>query len=388
MQIYFLSAEPESDEARELENRLRGKWSALQKIASLDAIRSRAQSEHGGRDRNFIIMPLLQGFTSFDRVVSVTDHLDSDYFLIFVSSEIAASNYKRLVRGERADWASLKDAPEEIEEIILRNLPGSSHRRAAGTKHKPIVVAFVPSAGGVGNATLALESAVRLKLDKRTRDRRICVLDLEMQTSHICDYLDIEPRLRLDEIINEPERLDKQLFELFVSHHSSGVDVLAAPRKRTSEIELNMNALDALFGMIAASYDILILDLPVPWRSWSPSIISVCDLVIVTGLNTVPGLRQVAGTLHSIKSADSANRQVVVALNRCEAGFLSGIARGDHINKVLGHEQVITVREGARSAIDSANTGIPMAVGQPSSRISKDIGALAELITKASQQVH
>lgn len=382
MQIYFLSTEPETVEARELESRLRGKWPALQKIASLDAIRGRTKSDDS-HEQNFIVIPMLQGFTSFDRIIEVTDRLERGFFLIFVSAEIAASDYKRLVRGERADWASLKEAPEEIEEIILGNQPSASHDAPAAPVHKPVVATFVPSAGGVGNATLALECAVWLKHDKKTRDLRVCVVDLEMQTSHICDYLDIEPRLRLDEIVSTPERLDKQLFDLFVSRHSSGVDVLAAPRKRASDIQLNMSALDALFEMISSSYDILILDLPVSWSSWTPSIVSASDVIIVTGLNTVPGLRQVADTLTSVRSAPSADGQVLVALNRCEASLLGGVARSDHIHKVIGGEEVVTVREDTKTAIASANTGIPMAVGQPSSRISKDIRALAELIARS-----
>ncbi|MEW6641885.1 MAG: AAA family ATPase [Pseudomonadota bacterium] len=388
MQMYFLSAEPETDEAKELESRLRSKWSTLQKIASLEALRGRMKSDHDGHEPNFIIIPVLQGFTSFDRIIEVTDHLESGFFLIFVSREISASNYKRLIRGERADWASLREAPEEIEEIILRNQPGASYHRPAVVKHRPVVVAFVPSAGGVGNATLSLEGAVGLKLDKKARDRRICLVDLEMQMSHICDYLDIEPRLRLNEIIDEPERLDKQLFDLFISHHSSGVDVLAAPRNRTNAVQLSMSALDALFEMIAASYDILILDLPVLWQGWTPNIVAASDLCIVTGLNTVPGLRLVADTLASVKSAASAGHEVVVALNRCDAGLLGGVARSDHIHKVLAGEKVVTVREDTKSAIASANTGVPMAVGQPSSKTSKDIRALVDLIAKVALHPH
>lgn len=388
MQIYLLSAEPETDEAKELESRLRSKWPTLQKIASLEAIRGRPKSDHDGHEPNFIIIPVLQGFTSFDRIIEVTDRLEGGFFLIFVSKEISASNYKRLIRGERADWASLREAPEEIEEIILRNQPGASYHRSAVVKHKPLVVTFVPSSGGVGNATLSIESAVWLKLNKKTRDRRICLVDLEMQMSHVCDYLDIEPRLGLNEIIGEPERLDKQLFDLFVSRHSSGVDVLAAPRNRTNHIPLSMSALDALLEMIAASYDILILDLPVLWQTWTPNIIAASDLGIVTGLNTVPGLRLVADTLASVKSAATAGHEVVVALNRCEAGLLGGVARGDHINKVLAGEKVVTVREDTKSAIASANTGVPMAVGQSSGKASKDIRALADLIAAASLQAH
>ena len=57
----------------------------------------------------------------------------------------------------------------------------------------PVVILVIPtrriSAGGVGNSTLAIETGIQLKAAKRTRGRRICLVDLDFQNSHVCDYL-------------------------------------------------------------------------------------------------------------------------------------------------------------------------------------------------------
>ena len=47
-------------------------------------------------------------------------------------------------------------------------------------------------------------------------------------TGACADYLDIEPRLNLNEIEPRPERLDRQLLEVMLSHHPSGLAVIAA----------------------------------------------------------------------------------------------------------------------------------------------------------------
>src|SRR5262249_61163098 len=116
------------------------------------------------------------------------------------------------------------------------------------------------------NATLAMETAVQFKRAKQTRNRRVCLLDLDLQASHICDYLDIEPRFHIEEIVQTPDRLDAQLFDLFVSRHeASGVDVLATPRNRRASVELDMAALDALFRFISEQYDLVIINVPAAW---------------------------------------------------------------------------------------------------------------------------
>ena len=357
----------------------------MQNLAKLDEVASRAakQATTQGPDKIFVIFPILAEATSLEGLITAAEQEHPGVFFIFVSKEISASDYKRLVRGGAADWVSLQCAPREIEEIISRGSriePTSSAAPGA----KPIIVAFVPSSGGVGNSTLALETAVQLKQDKQTRHRRVCVLDLDLQTSHLCDYLDIEARLQMREIVDDPDRLDAQLFDLFVSHHSSGVDVIASPRSRLDPLQLNLGALEALFGMIAQRYDLVIIDLVPQWSFWTPQIVTVCDLAIVSGLNTVAGLRQVAGTLEAVRTVEQVPAKIIVVLNRCESRLLGGIARGQHIKRILNQESVITVREDVTAAVQSVNTGIPITVSSPSSRIAKDMRPLTSLLASVT----
>src|SRR5215467_1811205 len=220
MQIYFFTAGIDSNELRELEDRIRSKLPNLQNLAALDELTRQIAHDKGRRNREpiYVICPVLNATSSLDRFVNIAEQEHRGVFLIFISKEISASDYKRLVRGGGADWASLQNAPQEILEIITRT--GQSETPSVDSKRvRPAIVAFVPSGGGVGNATLALETAVQIKLDKQTRGRRVCLLDLDLQTSHVCDYLDIEPRLQMREIVQDPDRLDAHLFDLFVSRH-------------------------------------------------------------------------------------------------------------------------------------------------------------------------
>ena len=378
MQIYLFTGGLQSDELIALEARLTSKFPGLHILVKLDELMQRGakQTPVGASDKVFVIFPILAESASLEGLIGAAEQEHPGIFFIFVSKEISASDYKRLVRHHVADWVSLQGAPEEIEEIISRE--GQTETTGGAPGAKPIIIAFVPSGGGVGNSTLALEAAVQLKQTKQSRDRRICLLDLDLQTSHVCDYLDIEPRLQMRDIVNDPARLDAQLFELFVSHHSSGVDVIASPRSRQDPLELNLGALEALFGMIAPRYDILIVDLPPQWCHWTPQIVSVCDGVVISGLNTVPGLRQVAGTLEAVRTV--VVDQITVVLNRCEGRLLGGVVRGQHIKRILSLETVITVRDDVAAAVESVNTGIPISLASPSSKIAKDIRPLAAML--------
>jgi pilus assembly protein CpaE len=248
MQVYFFTSGIESSELNELKARIQSKLPNLRKVAKLDDVTSRlSQNDAAAKnEQTYIIFPVL-AIESFDRIVNIAEQEHPGVFFIFISREISASDYKRLVRAGGADWVSVQGAPQEILDIISRTR--RTELRPGGQQVRPAIVAFVPSSGGVGNATLAIETAIQIKLAKQARGRRVCLLDLDVQASHVCDHLDIEPRLQIQEIIENPGRLDAQLVDLFVSGHAaSGVDVLAAPRNRRAPVELNMAALDALFS--------------------------------------------------------------------------------------------------------------------------------------------
>jgi len=384
MQIFLFSASVDSARLGDLEHRIRAKLPDVRIVSRMEEV-TKALPKTAGSDGALacILFPVvLNAPASLDRMVAIATEYRDTLFFIFISDDIPASDYKRLVQTGGADWASTRDAPEEIVEILSRLDKGGAAAIAEPLTTEPVMVAFVPSAGGVGNSTLVIETGIQLKTAKRTRGRRICLLDLDFQNSHVCDYLDIEPRMQIHEIAANPERLDAHLFDLFVSHHTSGLDVLAAPRSRDNPPDLDPHTLEALFRMIATRYDLILLDLPVPWFNWTRQLLSAAEVVLVTGLNTIPGLREVAEALSAVRAVERVPARVAVVLNRCEHHLVGGIARRHHVKNLLGGEEVFFVRDNAQSAVQSVNTGIPMAV-QGQGKVSKDIAPIALLASEA-----
>ena len=311
----------------------------------------------------------------FEKLINIVTRYREHFFFVLISNEISATDYKRLIQSGGADWVSELAPAQEITDIIARQRAKSTETTANGAR--PLVVTFVPSAGGVGNSTLAVETAVQLKKGSAGRQRRVCVVDMDFQASHVCDYLDIEPRLQIQEIASNHERLDHQLFEIFISRHTSGLHVIAAPRSKFEPWNLDVSALDRLFGMIAANYDCILIDLPVTWFPWTAHIVKASVGIVVTGLNTIPGLRQIAETLSAIRKTPGFVAEVKVALNRCDYRLLGGVARRQHVTSVLPNEQVTFVMNSSL-ATESINSGVPMVAASPSQRINKQIAELAQ----------
>jgi pilus assembly protein CpaE len=373
MSVYFLSSQPYSSSVVAVERKVRGLLPDLKKIESLEEIAQHISSASAGKIVVIFVAPSLDP-ANIDNLIAIASQHKERVFFVLISDEISATDYKRLVRTEGADWVSTNGAAQEVLDIIA--VHDLSATPVSEGHQRPVVVSFVPSAGGVGNTTIAIEVGVYLKSQKAGRSRNICCVDLDFQNSHICDYLDIEPRLQIQEIADRPERLDAHLFSIFVSRHASGLDVIAAPRTKFDAHDIAVGALDALFDMIAHNYDVVLVDLPVAWFSWTAPVIANSDAVVITGINTIPCLRQVAETLEAVRGAKRKEAEIAVAINRCKRRILGGFAHRQHVEAVLGGQKLFYIGEDV-AALESVNTGRPMTLSGANRKTKMEIAALA-----------
>jgi pilus assembly protein CpaE len=386
MAIYILAADSKAMKAAVVEQRIRRAIPDALPVASVQELLDKI--EPGPTDPAYLLIVAPsdpRGY--FTKLAESTSSRRARIFFLLISDELSASDYKALVRRGDADWVSIDADPQEIVDIIASHRRMSRGGHAGAARH--VAVSFVPGAGGVGNTTLALEVAVKLKTDRATRDRSICLVDLDFQGSHVCDHLDIEPRLKIQEIVDNPERLDSQLFEIFISRHTSGLHVFAAPRSKLDLCEVNASALDAFFSLATLRYDLMLIDLPSFWFVWTSQVIAASDGVIVTGANSIPGLRQIVDTLaavraagdlapHHLSAVDGGQRpnRIAIAINRCRRRLMGGIVNRQHVQSVLGNETIFYVGE-EPTVLESINTGMPVGLTKTTGTFAKEVAAIA-----------
>ena len=360
MTIYLLTSEPskKNDQIERIEANLLSVIPELRKIEKIEDIAAEIRGKSDTKIVVIYVSPTLAG-SGMDNFINVASRYRDRVFFILVSNEISGDDYKRLVRSGGADWVAAKGSFQEIPELIYKqNLPSS---RASQTAIKPTIISFLPCMGGVGNTTIALEVALRIKLAKATRSWKICYIDLDFQTSHVCDYLDIDARFQINDILERPERLDEQLFGLFVSRHACGLDVFAAPRSKLDPCEVDAAVLDPFLEMVLEKYNYIVFDLPVSWFSWTIPILESSDAIIMTGINTIPCLRQMRATLDAVVKTKVSSSQIAIVMNRVKRRLLRKIERRGHVESVFPNENIYYIHE-YPDAVDRVNTGTPAAL--------------------------
>ena len=371
MTIYLTHGGDDQAKVDEIQGKLKSTIPDLRRVPSVEDIDRRSVN---GAERSIVVLvAAIPKHASIDDLIEVVRRYPRNLFFIVVGGDISAQDYKRLIQSGNADWVAEAGLPHEVLDIVGRvNAPA----RDDVTVESPVVVSFTPSAGGVGNSTLAIETAVHLVTDKSTKAAKVALVDLDFQSSHVCDYLDIVPKFQFEEIVVAPDRLDDHLLSAFISHHSSGLDVLAASRSRFHGRDLSVEALSALFDRMAQRYAYIIIDLPLSVHAWTIPLLAASKGILVTGLNTIPGLRQIEEALRALRAEALVTAELRAVVNRCEFGLLGQVARADHVARILGEEKRFLIRN-ARVAIECVNVGTPIALAYPSDKSVKDIAAIS-----------
>jgi pilus assembly protein CpaE len=371
MAIYLTQEGGDEAKVDEIEGKLKSTIPDLKRVPSLEAIDPKSVKR---ADRSIVLLVAsTPKHANVENLIDVVSRNPRNLFFIVVGGDISARDYKRLIQSGNADWVAEGGLPQEILDIVGRV---SAPARDDGAVESPVVVSFTPSAGGVGNSTLAIETAIHLVRAKSTKGARLALVDLDFQSSHVCDYLDIAPKFQFEEIVAAPDRLDDHLLSAFISHHSSGLDVLAASRSRFHTRDLNVEALSALFDRMAQRYSTIIIDLPLSVHAWTLPLLAASKGIFVTGLNTIPGLRQIEETMRALREEATITAEVRAVVNRCDFSFLGKVARAEHVARILGEEKRFCVRNAA-VAVECVNVGSPIALAFPSDKSVKDIAAIA-----------
>ena len=219
--------------------------------------------------------------------------------------------------------------------------------------------------------TLAVQTAMLMLNSGGPRAKpSTCLLDLNFQNGTAADYLDLEPRLNLAEIEPRPDRLDRQLLEVMLSYHASGLAVIAAPNRPAEMRSFDPDVVTRLLDLVSANFDYVVFDMPRTWFSWTDSVLLGSNKLFIVSETTVPSLRHAKQLVAAIKErlGDGPNPQVIV--NRFEHRmFSSGLRRGDLV-QTLGDAFVAAIPNDYALVREAIDRGVPLDEVKPGNKVS------------------
>jgi pilus assembly protein CpaE len=279
---------------------------------------------------------------------------------------------RRLMQMRVADFLVKPVPPVELVRTCARVAKPPANAETTEAQ----IFTFLPAVGGAGVSTLAVQTAMLLLNSGARGKSATCLVDLDFQHGACADYLDIEPQLNLNEIEPRPERLDRQLLEVMLSHHPSGLAVVAAPNRPAEMRSFDPDVVTRLLDLVSTNFDYVVFDMPRTWFSWTDSVLLGSNKLFIVSETTVPGLRHAKQLVEAIRERLGDGPKPQVIINRFEQKLFSpGLRRAD-IEQALGEAFAATIPNHYGLVREAIDRGVPLEEIKPGNKITAQLKKL------------
>jgi len=293
--------------------------------------------------------------------------------VIAVTQSFDANAARTLVQMRVSDFLVKPVPPVDL----VRACAQAAHNpAAAGAAAEAQIYTFLPAVGGAGVTTLAVQTAMLL-LNSGSRSKpSTCLVDLDFQHGAVSDYLDLEPRLNLAEIEPRPDRLDRQLLEVMLSYHPSGLAVIAAPNRPAEMRSFDPDMVTRLLDLVSSNFDYVVVDMPRTWFSWTDSVLLGSNKLFIVSEATVPGLRHGKHLVAAIRERLGEATKPQVVVNRFhQRMFSSGLSLKD-VQQALGDAFCSVIPNDYGLVREAIDRGVPLDDVKPGNKITAQLKRL------------
>lgn len=328
---------------------------------------------------DIVIMPLGSGDTDvlslaeriiLDRprihVILLTEHMDVE--VLQSAIKIGAHNIIEFPTNAK-DFAEYIKSVFHAETARINSL---SEGKKTLSWMSRVVTIFGPK-GGLGKTTIAVNLAARLAQD----NKKVVLVDLDLQFGDVHIFLDIEPTDTIAELVQEFFNSNIDSVRSFMTVHSSGIHVLCSPKSPEYAETISAEKIQSLLSLLRSYYDYVIIDTP-PF--FTDVIITALEssstILFVTGLD-ISILKNSKVSLALLDSLQMSDKTRLI-VNR--AVDMSSITVDD-VQKILGFPIWAKIPSDYKVAVTALNRGIPFVTSTPGSKLSQSIEDIAKMLT-------
>jgi len=248
-----------------------------------------------------INMPDMDGITATEQI-----RRKIPFSQIVILSVQGDPNYMRraMLVGAR-DFLTKPPMPDELSAAIRRAGEMAKEEKAKAAQVSvttngagPIGVSGIPMAlgkiivfyspkGGTGCTTLACNLAVALN----NSDTRVALIDGNLQYGDVAVFFNEQGRNTILDLAQRADELDPEVVkDVMVTHETSGVDILAAPKSPEMAEKVNADQFGKLLAYLRKLYSYVIVDTCSYLSEVTLTALDLSDLVVLLTMQDIPSI--------------------------------------------------------------------------------------------------
>ena len=301
-------------------------------------------------------------------------HAEAPETSIFAVSSQRQSDL--IIQAMRSGCSEYLAKPLDSEQLLNAVARVGGRRREKKEQAKAQVLAFIGAKGGCGVTTIVTQLGALLA---KSYSRRVLILDLHHDFGDAALYLGLTKyRYHSYELVENTDRLDAELLQSFVLHHSSGLDLIPAPQGTEPARPISPGALAQTLEFLRLRYEFILVDLPPGLNDEHLELIRYCDQVNIVAIAEISALRNVVRQTDYFTRKEIAADRMRVILNRHQN---RGIITEAQIEKVIGQKIFWKVPNQYIQMLKSISGGDPLSQAG-NSEVGRNLNEWAGIIGK------
>ncbi|MGI9148088.1 MAG: AAA family ATPase [Chloroflexota bacterium] len=294
-------------------------------------------------------------------VVGIVGQFDREVF----RRGVLAGARDILLRSSSAH--DLHDSLVQAHNADALRIAGSGHDPAAPTGS---IIAVFGVKGGVGKTTLATNLTVALAQETSAS---VALVDLDVPFGDVAMMLDIHPEQDILDALEESVLSDVQRLQNLLVRTSQGVHVLSSPLAPDDAGALDSHRVGRLLKQLSALYQFVLVDTPVGLTEITAAALDVAELAMLVTTPEIPSLRRTHACLRLLQGLEFPTTKLQLVLNR--ESSKTRVSSADAV-EALGRPVTWRVSNDY-SVMQGAALGVPVVLGRPKARVSRDIRLIA-----------
>ncbi|MBF0707918.1 AAA family ATPase [Alkalihalobacillus hwajinpoensis] len=323
-------------------------------------------------------------YNVYDLCQEISVKFPSTYLVIIVPENM--ENTKKAMRVGASNMLTYSSDSEEINEVIIQaqsfvkqraNQKGSAHPHLQ--KKNSRVMAVCSSKGGVGKTTLSVNLANAFVKDGKS----VVILDANFQFGDVSMYVDLKPKRSVYEWVKEGVERERYGIENYLTHHSSGVAILATPPRPEFFEIITEDHLELAVSELRKSYDVILIDTPTYISEIHLKSLMLCDDILLVTTGDLPVLRNTKLYLDMLESLQL-NEKVKIILNRDSKHRVIEVKR---MESILQEPVYVSLPDQGVHIATTINEGLPLVMKNGRNAFSKGMFILAHQLIPVSSEV-
>ncbi len=260
---------------------------------------------------------------------------------------------------------------------------GPSAGDVHGDRNGRVFTVFSPK-GGVGKTTMAVNLGVALS----AAGSRVCVVDLDLAFGDVAITMQLIPEHTIAEAAESEEDLDFSMLQTLLTHHASGLAILAAPMHPEGRDRISSSLVRRVIQNLRNNFDFIIIDTPPGFDDQVLGAFDETDECVIVATLDVPTIKNTKVAIETLDLLNLVPNNRHLVLNRADEEVGLSLA---NVEEILGMKVSAALPSATAVAI-ATNHGAPIVLSKPDHAVSKAINALArhmagELVSARAEPV-